>query len=286
MGGDDHLLATARPVADAVAALLKAADDVTNSPHDSAKRAALHAAMKQIEDNKAALLAATKGFSTTKPDQELLLAAAKAVAEATTRLLRNTQDASRTMQSASHKQTAIAEAKAAIEQAQSLLNACKTLGPVALDPECKGQLLRAARGLEQHVNNLASAARNGSGDQAQIDGLLGAAHDVSDAIAKVKRCTRAFRLTSSLRQLLKAAEAAESKPTQNVAAFADKAQSLLSANSRLAASVGQPPEILKHTKETAGASGALVVAAKMMAKNAPDETSRKQVSKALGKQCG
>lgn len=33
------------------------------------KRRALDMAMKALEDNKAALLAATKGFTTTKPDQ-------------------------------------------------------------------------------------------------------------------------------------------------------------------------------------------------------------------------
>jgi hypothetical protein len=52
-------------------------DEVTKDPHNAEKRRALEQAMKALEDNKAALLAATKGFVTTKPDQELLLAAAR-----------------------------------------------------------------------------------------------------------------------------------------------------------------------------------------------------------------
>ena len=64
---------------------------MTRNPTDKDKRRALRAAMKQIEDNRAALLACTKGFMTTKPDQELLLAAAKAVAEATAKLLKQSR---------------------------------------------------------------------------------------------------------------------------------------------------------------------------------------------------
>ena len=197
MGGDDHLLATARSVADAVAKLLAAADDVQNSPHDQDKRRALHAAMKQIEDNRAALLAAARGYSTTKPDQELLLAAAKAVAEATAKLLQSTQNTSNLMTSPNHKQSALAEARDALAAAQSLLNACKTMGPVALDPDCKGQLLKAARRLQSHIQSLESAAANSGAPQPQVDGLLNAARDVQDAIAA----------------LLNAAEASEAKPT-------------------------------------------------------------------------
>lgn len=264
LGGDDYLLDTARAVAEAVAKLLAAADDVTRNPTDKQKRLALRAAMKQIEDNRAALLACTKGFMTTKPDQELLLAAAKAVAEATAALLKHTDGTAKAMSSASHKQTALLEAKNAIDAAQSLLNACKTLGPVALDPDCKAQLLRATRKLDGHVQSLSAAAKAGNGPRAETDALLRSAKDVSDAISR----------------LLQAAEAAEGKPTQNVAAFSDKARSLLSANQKLAASAGQPPEILKNTKATATASGELVTAAKMMAKNAPDESSRKELLEA------
>jgi talin len=264
LGGDDYLLDTARAVAEAVAKLLSAADDVTRNPTDKDKRRALRAAMKQIEDNRAALLACTKGFMTTKADQELLLAAAKAVAEATAALLKHTDDASKSMGNASQRNVALMEAKNAIEAAQSLLNACKTLGPVALDPDCKAQLLRATRKLDGHVQSLTAASKSAGASSADADALLRSARDVSDAIAR----------------LLAAADAAEGKPTQNVAAFSDKAKTLIAANQRLAASVGQPPEILKNTKTTAMASGELVTAAKMMAKNAPDETSRKELLEA------
>ncbi len=264
LGGDDYLLDTARAVAAAVTKLLAAADAVTQNPTDKQSRLALRAAMKQIEDNRAALLACTKGFMTTKPDQELLLAAAKAVAEATAAMLKHADGTAKAMASASHKQTALLEAKNAIDAAQALLNACKTLGPVALDPDCKAQLLRATRKLDGHVQALSAAAKAGQGPRAETDALLRSAKDVSDAIAR----------------LLAAADAAEGKPTQNVAAFSDKARSLLSANQKLAASAGQPPEILKNTKATATASGELVTAAKMMAKNAPDESSRKELLEA------
>ncbi len=44
----------------------------------------------------------------------------------------------------------------------------------------------------------------------------------------------------------------------------------LTINTALANSVGQPTEILKNTKATAACSGEVVVAAKLMAKNATE----------------
>jgi hypothetical protein len=101
---------------------------------------------------------------------------------------------------------------------------------------------------------LESATANSGAPQQTVDGLLNAARTVQDAI----------------NALLQAAEASEAKPTQNctsfcfcfcfdsvsnifvvlVSAFANKAKNVLAANAKLAASVGQPPEILKNTKST------------------------------------
>lgn len=153
LGGDDYLLDTARAVAEAVAKLLSAADDVTRNPTDKDKRRALRAAMKQIEDNRAALLACTKGFMTTKPDQELLLAAAKAVADATAKLLKHSEGAGRTMSSASHKQTALMEAPrtpSTLQDARPGGARSRLQGPAhARDAQARGARAIAALGRQE-----------------------------------------------------------------------------------------------------------------------------------------
>jgi talin len=256
MGGDDAVLATARALANAVAALLKAADDVTRNPQSAQALQALRSAAEDLDNNRSALNAVARGNAVTDQDVALLLEAARAVASSVQGMLASAQTTG--------KADIIQTAQESLLEARGLMSAVRALGPVALDPDARRRLDKAAASVDEMAKRLAAAVAAGAVPASAADALLAQARDVSAAIA----------------QLRAAADAAEKRPAAHAQKFAAAAARLIEATEGVKKNVGTPKALVGSVKELAQASGATVVAAKHMAKNAGDEATRARMLEA------
>eukprot|EP00020_Sapocribrum_chincoteaguense_P002348 CAMPEP_0170757832 /NCGR_PEP_ID=MMETSP0437-20130122/14728_1 /TAXON_ID=0 /ORGANISM="Sexangularia sp." /LENGTH=2460 /DNA_ID=CAMNT_0011097027 /DNA_START=49 /DNA_END=7431 /DNA_ORIENTATION=- len=256
MGGDDAVLATARALANAVANLLKAADDVTRHPQSPEALQALRNAAHDLDNNRSALNAVARGNAVTDEDAALLLEAARAVATSVQGLMATAQTTG--------KADVIQAAQESLLEARGLMSAVRALGPVALDPDARRRLDKAAATVDEVTRRLAAAVQAGGVPAATADALLAQARDVSAAIA----------------QLRTAAEAAEKRPAAHAQKFAAAAARLVEATEGVKKNVATPKALVGSVKELAQASGATVVAAKHMAKNAGDEATRARMLEA------
>jgi len=250
--GDPALLDSARLLAEAVAKMLKNANDLRNDPNNEDARLAYNSAREEFEATQCMLNASCSGKLADEADQRLLLAQAKIVAAAVAEMGRQAQESTKAMPDSANKKALATQAARTDATGGQLLAVSRTLAPTIIDDACQGALLNAGKQVKASNGQLLAASKAAGMGGAEYKGLLLQAKAVSDAIA----------------ELQKAAQRAEPRPRGD-AQLAAATYRMAQAAQGLGEAAGKPKLIIERTKLLAQCQSRLMALTKARAQALP-----------------
>jgi hypothetical protein len=255
--GDPALLDSARLLAAAVAKMLANANDVNQNPNDPEARLLYASAREEFDATQAMLNACCNGRLADEADQRLLIAAAKAVAVATSDMLRGAEASSAAVSDPKLRAALLQKAKQGDELGGRLLAVTRTLAPTIVDQDCQGQLMNVSRGAKGGTGALLAAAKAAGLGGEDYKNLLEGAKSVSDAIAA----------------LMAAAQAPEARQRGDAELQAAVYRTVQAAQG-VGDAAGKPKELVNNTKLMAQAGSRLMALAKARAQAMHDQDER------------
>ena len=187
VGTDDQaLLEAGRRLAAAVANLLKATEQLSNSPDDMEAKRALQESIESLKGAMAYIKGACSGMLVDPATENLLLASAKRVSDAVQKLAGNVHTAAKQLDTDSEAYQKLLQAsKKTALSGRNVDQISKIIAPIAVMKDAQQQLLRAGKQAfndSQFLVNTASMSQLSEADMAKI---AAAAKLVSDAMAQL-----------------------------------------------------------------------------------------------------
>jgi len=255
---NEKLLDAARRLANAFSDLLKAAQPGSTEP----RQTLLNAATKVGEASHDVMLRVEPDSDADSAYKDMLIALAKAVANATATLVLKAKGVSAMCDNQQDQNRVIGSATQCALATSQLVACTKVVAPTIRSPECQEQLVEAAKQVAKSVDGVVDNAQDTSADDASLRDLG----------------TAATAVTKALDDLMKHIKRGAGHGTE-----VDGVDSILVATDRLFSSMGDTPEMIRQAQILAQATAQLVIALKGQADSQSD-TEQQQRLLAAAKQ--
>jgi len=232
------MLEASKGVSDALRNLMACSLKYAANPNDLEAKAAVANAQQQTQAALQKMQAITRGVYADDGFQELFREMAKAVAAESQDLVNQVGQAEGTVQDGVKKQQ-LQMAKGQLLASQQHFQAVSDiLAPVAQDAQCKNQVEKVGKALEQTAAFLVATAKS-SGIDPKLQQSMSDAHK---------------RILAALGNLLGVTELPEMQAAQESEDFNEAAQALIQATAALMAAEGNPELIKAHSGEIKAAA--------------------------------
>lgn len=254
-----NLLDAARNLAGAFTNLLKAAQEGGGA--DSESRGRLLSAAGNVGSSGATLLQFMGEPEVDQQTQEMLLALAQAVANATAALVLKAKNIASQSNDTGSQSKVINAAKETARTTAQLVACVKVVVPSISSHMCQEQVVEAAKLVATAVDDTEGACKEAvSGDSELLPEMMTAAQGVRDALNSL---------------LIKIREGG--RDTQQAGQYDEACDDILGATDRLFNSMGNAGEMVKQAKILAQASSSLVTGIKAEAETQDDSDSQKRL---------
>ncbi|CAD7082909.1 unnamed protein product [Hermetia illucens] len=245
----DKLLEAARKLCSAFSDLLRAAEPESKEPRSSL----INAASRVGEASTQMLSTIGEETAESREMHDMLLALAKAVANATAALVLRAKSIAASCEDEEKRNRVIEQATQCALATSQLVACAKVVAPTIHNAACREQLESAAREVAKAVNQLVQLCNEATNDQKLKTELLDAARDVSmtlqDLLDNIRLSTRE-RATRSVEEV---------NPVENVIVGTD-----------ILVSSSDPQEMVRHAKALGQATALLIQSIKGEAESQQD----------------
>ena len=257
----DELIDAARRLCKAFSDLLNAAE-----PGKSVPRQSLLNAASRVGEATHDLLAQIKDPEYDHETEDILLALAKAVANAAAALVLKGKDVASTIEDpAAHNRVIAAATECALATGQ-LVATAKVVSPTIENPICQRQITQASKEVARSVEHIVRVTQDSGGDPKLIGDLKAAAAEVARALNDLLNHVRSIGDRRSARSVVER-EKAETEAVDTI----------YTATDRIFESQGDPSEMIRQAKILAKATVQLINDLKGQAEAVPDSDQQKRL---------